>query len=264
MAGSRRFAAPLAGLLLLAGCGAGLLPAIHSEGERLSLARRLHDQGQCSQAIELFKTFIANAAGTAQVDEAIFLLGDCYLKTKEWTLAQGEFERLLRDYPESDSAAAAAFALGEALLGQSRPRDFDQEFTVKAIEQWRAYLRGYPGHSRNAEGERRLLEARTRLARKLVDTGELYLKLRLPQPARVYFRKVLEEYHDTPPVAEAELGLALADARQGRRAEAIEQFRSVETRYPGQPIAERAARERRRLERGRRARRGPRALALRS
>ncbi|MEK7330195.1 MAG: hypothetical protein AAB113_05270, partial [Candidatus Eisenbacteria bacterium] len=82
--------------LLLAGCGAGLLPAIHSEAERMAVARRLHDRGEFAAAAELLKVYVSNNTGAADVDQAIFLLGHCYLKTKEWTAASGEFERLLR------------------------------------------------------------------------------------------------------------------------------------------------------------------------
>ena len=71
----------------------------------------------------------------------------------------------------------------------------------------------------------------------------------LPEPARVYFRMVTQEYPDTVWVAEAELGLAMCDVRQGRRDEAIEQLKGIEERYTGKPIAEKAARERKRLER---------------
>ena len=64
------------------------------------------------------------------MDEAIYLLGHCYLRSKDYPNAQVEFERLLRDYPESDSSGSAAYRLGEALRGQSRPADFDQDFTM--------------------------------------------------------------------------------------------------------------------------------------
>lgn len=235
--------------LVLAGCGAGLLPAIHSEAERLSVARSLHDRGEFGAAAELLKLYVANNAGAADVDQAIYLLGHCYLKTKEWTLASGEFDRLLRDYPESDSGAAARFGLAEAEFAQSRPVDFDQEYTIKAMGDWERYLRDYPGHWQNGEAAARILACRTRLADKLVRTGVLYLQLKLPEPARVYFRKVTLEYPDTVWVPEAELGLAMCDARQGRRDEAIVQLKGIEQRYAGQSVAERAARERKRLER---------------
>jgi len=233
----------------LSGCGGHVLPEIHSDADRLSTARRLRDQGSYLDATELLKTYISSSSGTAQVDEAVYLLGDCYLRQKEWALAVNEFERLGRDYPESDSSAAAAFRLAEAYFGQSRREDFDQGYTHRALEQFQSYLRGHPGHWLNAQAERRVMEVRTRLARKLLGTGGLYLKLGFWEPARVYYRQVVEEYGDTASRTEADLGLALVDAREGKRAEAIAQLREIETRYAHLPVARRAARERQRLER---------------
>ena len=244
----RRLLTPLLALILV-GCGASVLPAIHSEAERLAVARRLHDQGEYVTAAELLKTYVANNAGAAEVDHAIFLLGHCHLKTKDWTGATSEFDRLLRDYPESDSSAAARFALAAAQFAQSRPPDFDQEHTVRALEEWQRYLQDFPGHWQNPAAQERILACRTRLADKLVRTGVLYLKLRLTRPARVYFEKVTTEYGDTVWVPEAEMGLAICDAREGKHPEAIVQLKRIEERYPGRPIAKRAARERKRLER---------------
>ena len=237
----------LLGLLGLAGCGAGVLPAIHSEPERLQVARRLFERREWSQAAELFKTYIANNAGSADVDQAIYLLGESYLKMKDWPSAEIEFERLLRDYPESDSSGSASFRLGEAYYGQSRGPDFDQEYTQKALDQWETYRRSYPDHWLQPEAERRIAKARQRLAAKVLSSGNLYLKLRLAEPARVYFQRVLDEYGDTPQAGEATLGIALADAIAGKKHQAVERLREIERRFPGQPIAARAAKERARL-----------------
>jgi outer membrane protein assembly factor BamD len=245
----RKLLVSLIAVPILVGCGASVLPTIHSDSERLAVARRMVERREYGEAVELLKSYIASSGGSADVDEAIYLLGRSYLGQKEWVLAQGEFERLLRDYPESDSAGAASFRMGEALFGQTRPRDFDQEFTVKAIDQWQSYLRDYPGHWLNPEAEHRIFVSRTRLAEKLVDTGNLYLKLKQPGPARMYYQKVTEEYPDTTATPFAEIGLALCEAAQGRRDQAVAQLRQVESRYAGQPPATRAARERSRLER---------------
>ena len=233
---------------LLAGCGASTIPAVHSEPERLANARLALQRREYNVAIELLKTYVANNAGGAEVDQAIELLGESYLRIKEWGLAQAELERLLRDYPASDSAAAGSFRLGEALWGQSRGADFDQDYTQKALEQWQSYLRSYPGHWLNGEAELRAQRARERIAGKLVDTGVLYVKLGRTSPARVYFQRVLDEYPDTAREADARLGLALADERDGKRAEAVAALREVESRYVGRSVAERAAKERARLE----------------
>lgn len=235
-------------LLALAGCAAGVAPSVHSEAERLAMARRMSARGNCTAAIELLKVYVANNAGSAEVDEALYELGACELKNKDWAAAMVDFERLLRDYPESDSSASAAFRLGEAYFGQSRGPDFDQEQTVQALEQWQRYLRNYPGHWLNGEAQRRVSEARHRLATKLSNTGRLYLKLKLPEPARVYYERIANEYSDTALYGDALLGLAMCDAMEGKKQEAIAQLEAIEKEFPGRPIADRAARERGRLE----------------
>ena len=249
---SRHRASALAAILLgaaLWGCGAGTMPAVHSETERFDLARRAMARRDYTVAIELLKSYVANNGGSRDVDEAIYRLGMCYMGAREYPSAQVEFERLVRDYPESDSSGSAAFRLGEVLLAQSRARDFDQEYTHKALAQCQDYLSSYPGHWLNDTARRRIGELRGRLAAKLVDTGRLYLKLKLPGPAGVYFRRVLDEYPDTPAAGDARLGLALCDAQQGRRSEAILQLKQVEAAHPGGELARRAASERARLER---------------
>jgi outer membrane protein assembly factor BamD len=236
-------------MLALGGCGASVVPEVHSEGERLSVAKRLATQGDLGASIEMLKTYIDRNAGSADVDGAIYLLGECYLRQKEWASAQVEFERLLRDYPESDSAGSASYRLGEALYGQSREPDFDQEFTDKALAQWRDYRTNFPGHWRNAEADRRMVEARTRLATKLLDNADLYVKLRLATPARAYYMKVIDEYSDLPLVGRAQIGMARCDVLEGQKELAIQRLRKIEADHPGQPAALAARRERERVER---------------
>jgi outer membrane protein assembly factor BamD len=238
----------LATIASLAGCGAGVLPPIHSETQRLELARQMAAKGNYSDAIELLKTFIANNAGSAEVDHAIYLLGECYSNQKEWASAAIEFERLTRDYPESDSAGSAAFQLGAAMWGQSRPPDFEQENTRRALAQWENYLRDYPGHWLNAEAGHRIQLARMRLATKLLNAGDLYAKLRLIGPARVYYRRVEDEYGDTPQLGDAWVGFAMCDALEKKKDAAIERLKQVESRFAGRPVAARAAHERARLQ----------------
>jgi outer membrane protein assembly factor BamD len=246
----RRTAPWLACLVLaLAGCGGHVLPEIHSDADRLSTAKRLYAAGEYSDAIELLKTYTSSAGGAADVDAGIYLLGRCYLKTHDEALAAVEFERLLKDYPESDSAGSASFRLGEAYYGQARRPDFDQEYTLKALEQWQSYQSTYPDHWLQGGAKGKILEARSRLAKKLVATGNLYLKLHLSEPARVYFQRVLDEYGDTPLRPRALLGVALVDAREGKRDLAIAALREIEAESGRSPVAKDAARERRRLER---------------
>lgn len=234
----------------LGGCAATVIPPDPvTGGGALGGAEALMARGEYIRAAEVLKSYIERNAGSAEVDIAVYMLGTCYLGTKEWAMAQLELERLAREYPESDSSAAGAFALGEAYRGQSRRPDFDQEFTMRAIEQYERYLREFPNHWRHAEAEARVAEGRQRLAKKLLNTGILYVRERETDAARVYFQRIIDEFHDTPAVGDALIGEAVCDGMDGRRDVALARLKELEVQFKGTPLGARASRERHRVER---------------
>jgi len=235
----------------LAGCGGSVLPQVHDEGSRLDLARRLYAKGDYGLAVEALAPFSTSGSGAANVDEAVYLLGLCHLKQKDFAAAQGDFERLLKDYPESDSAPSAAFRQGEALWGQSRGPDFDQEFTLRALDQWMTFRRDNPDHWLAGEATKRIAMARERLATKLYRTGDLYVKLHEYEAARGYFHDVMTEYSETPLFGDALVGWAYSSARLGERDTAITVLRNVQQEYKGQPLGKQAGRTLGMLERWR-------------
>lgn len=234
-------------LAIVAGCGGSVLPQIHDEGGRLELARRLYAKGDATLAIQVLAPFSTSSSGSGNVDEALYLLGLCHLKTKDFLGAQADFERLQRDFPESDSAASGAFRQGEALWGQARGPDFDQEYTLKALEQWMTFRRDHPEHWLADEATRRIAEARTRLATKLYRTGDLYVKLKEYESARTYFRHVLTEYSESPLYGDALIGWAVASARLGQRDTALTTLRELEAEFAGKPLGVKAAQTREKM-----------------
>lgn len=245
---------------LVAGCGAAVVPQIMNDSERVPLARRLFEKRDYVLAAQVLDAYTKSGAGNADIDQAFYLLGVVQLRQKEWASAQTQFERVLRDYPESDSAAAASFRLGEALYGQSRDFDFDQEFTLKALAQWDGFVKSAPEHPFAADAQARIGQCRARLARKLWRTGDVYFKQALYEPAKRYFRSVLDEYADTPVYGDAVLGMALTDARLGQKDSALTVLRGIEQEFAGKPLGVQAAKWRARVEKwpaeGDRRRRG--------
>ena len=234
--------------LLAAGCGAGIVPQIHTDSERVPTARRLYGQGDYAIAVDLLNEYSTKGAGNADIDQAVYLLGLAYMKQKEWSSAQTQFERILREYPESDSAAAAGYRLGEALFGQARGPDFDQEYTLKALAQWENFVKGSPADPFADAARQGIGQCRTRLARKLWRSGDLYVKLKLYEPARRYFRGVLDDYSDTVVYGDAIIGMAMTDARLGRKDSALVVLRGLEHEFAGKPLGLRAAQVRSKVE----------------
>ena len=254
-----RLAGPILAIALC-GCAATVQPPLMGSGDSLDHARRLMERRDYIGASEWLTGYVGGHAGSVDVDEAVYLLGECRLLGKEYAMAQVEFERLLRDYPESDSNSAGSFKLAEAMQKQSRMEDFDQEFTVRALEQYQRYLREYPGHWLNPEAERRVAQLRTQLAKKLLDTGNLYMKLSYVTAARMYYERVRTDYSDTPVIGEAEIGLARCDAVLGKRDEALAALREMEARFKGQPLGNKAAEARHEIEREARRHRAPKPV----
>lgn len=223
------------------GCGASVLQSVHSDTNRVAIARGLYERHQYALAVDVLSNYALTGTGSADIDQAVYLLGLSYMGQKEWASAQTQFERIGRDYPESDSASAAIYQLGEAMFGQSRPSDFDQEFTLKALQQWEGYVRTSPADVYVGRAEMRIGECRTRLARKLWRSGDVYMKQRLYGPAKKYFGDIISEYADTPILGDAILGNAAADARLGQRDSALVVLRGLEQQFAGQPLGLKAA-----------------------
>lgn len=251
-------------VLILAGCGAAIAPQIHNDANRMPVARTLYARKEYSLALDVLQPYVTSGTGNADIDQAVYLLGLIYLGQKEWASAQSQFERVVREYPESDSAGSASFRLAQALDGQARGPDFDQEFTLKAMNQYDQFLKGWPGHVFAPEAEKGIADCRARLAHKLWRTGDLYVKLKLYEPARQYFRSIIDEYADTPAYGDAMIGTAVADARMGRKDSALVVLRGLEKEFAGRPLAIEAARTRAKVEKwpaeGDRARRGHRTV----
>jgi outer membrane assembly lipoprotein YfiO len=234
--------------VLLAGCAASIAPQIHTDADRVPVARRLYEKGDYTLVIDVLNAYTQTGTGNADIDQAVHLLGLAYLHQREWTSAQSQFERIQRDYPESDSATAAAYRLGEALFGQSRSSDFDQEFTLKAMTQWEGLVQSSPDEPYAPIARARIAECRVRLARKLWRNGDLYVKLKLYEPARQYFQDILDAYPDTPVYGDAVIGRAVAEARLGRRDSALAVLRGLEQEFHGRPLGARAAEVRAKME----------------
>lgn len=233
---------------LAAGCGASVVPQIMNDSERVPLARKLLDKRDYTLAADVLEGYTRVGAGNADIDQAVYLLGVVRLKQRDWIAAQTQFERVLRDYPESDSASAASYRLGEAYFGQSREFDFDQEFTLKALAQWDGFVKSSPDHPFVPSAEAQIAKCRVRLARKLWRTGDVYFKQQLYAPARFYFLSVVTDYSDTPIYGDALLGKALADARLGQKDSALVVLRGLEQEFKGKELGHAATKWRLRVE----------------
>ncbi|MGD8395760.1 MAG: outer membrane protein assembly factor BamD [Candidatus Eiseniibacteriota bacterium] len=160
-------------------------------------ARGDYEAGHHFDAVLKFSDFIREYPGSVLVDQAIYYRGRSYYEQKDWILAAADFERVVRDFPESRFACDAQLWLAETYWRQSRKAPYDQAETRRAIQEYERFQRRCPEHEGIEEIPARLARARNRLAEKQYRAARLYEKLNQPESALIYLGLVVDEYPDT-------------------------------------------------------------------
>jgi outer membrane protein assembly factor BamD len=219
-----------AGFFLLAalasGCG-GSLKEQQSGVADYERGKAAFDQSNWYDAIADLKTYVEQYPGTEKTDDALYYLGEAYFRNKDFALASGQFDRLIRDFPQSPLQPDALFLLARCDDVSSRPPPLDQTETLRAIDRYRQFLDSYPEHTKASEARERLAALRERLAEKRFRNGRLYAKLHQDAAASFYLEGVLKDYAETRWAGDAALLLAEIYVRQGKRDEAIAALRRI-------------------------------------
>jgi outer membrane protein assembly factor BamD len=210
------------------------------QGQFQEAIRKFKDEDYL-KARDEFKIIILSSRLTAVVDSARFYYGDCFYYTKDYVTAIGEFERLIKFYPRSDLVDDAQYKVGLSYYMLSPKYSLDQEYTLKAIDAFQAFLEDYTTSELKPEVEKMLLICRTKLSRKAYKVGELYRKMGEFEPAVLSFQRVIDTYYDTEfaPLATFWKGECLR--KLGRKTEALDEFKQFIDKYPRHDLVSKAA-----------------------
>jgi outer membrane assembly lipoprotein YfiO len=216
-----------AGLLLLTGCATTVPPGgLGSEADFLH-GKKLFDDGRYLQAVQSLEAFRNEHPGSDRVDDAIFLLGTAHQKLGENLLARDEFDRLLRDFPQSKHREDAQYERAMSWLADARPPALAPEASQAALEAFQTYLGNYPQGAHGEEADRYIRVCLDRLAVKAYLNGQTYLMLRYPVAARIYFQKSLRILDDSSRAGDAIMGLARSYERTGDVEKARSAYRQL-------------------------------------
>jgi len=222
-------AATILVLLTGPGCGGSLKENPVGGVASFDRGKGEYDRGDYLAAIEDLKAYVEQYPGTENTDHALFYLGQAYFKTKDYTLASGQYDRLIRDFPGSQLHPDALFMLARCDDLESRPAPLDQTETTRAIGRYKDFLDLYPENPHAQEAKQRLDALNDRMAEKRWRNGRLYHRLKHEEAAAYYFRSVIQDYPDSRWANESRLALADVLVRQGYPTEAADTLRAVTT-----------------------------------
>jgi outer membrane protein assembly factor BamD len=149
------------------------------------------------RAQEEFNTILLRGRHTDLADDAQFYLGESYFLNKEYLLAISEYERLVRQMIYSPFVEKARYRICESYTELSPKYYHDQEYTVRAIDKLQEFIEDYPNSEYVDDATQSIKKLRNKLARKVYESGILYIKMEEYNSAINYFEDLLETYYDT-------------------------------------------------------------------
>lgn len=243
-------AAALATVAATAGCGGSLKESKVGGVASFDRGKAEFDRGDYLAAIEDLKAYVEQFPGTEKTDDALFYLGESYFKTKDYTLAAGQYDRLIRDFPQSSLHPNALYQLARCDDLQSRPASLDQTETTRAISRYKDFLELYPENPHAADARGRVDALNDRLAEKRWRNGRLYYRLKHTEAAGFYFRSVIQDYPQSRWAGESRLMLAEVLVKLGRPTEAADTLREIATGTATVEVKRRAEERLREIEGG--------------
>jgi outer membrane assembly lipoprotein YfiO len=209
-------------LIVLAGARACL--GEEASDRRFAEARSEFLRGHFAQAAQDLKAFLEASPGSADAEEATFLLAESYRHTGDFALAEVEYRQLITTYPASAHRAEAEFQMGVVLWRESHGAPYDQDLTHRALDQFRRFVTTHPDDPHVQEAKAVIAQAEARLAEKLYRIGRLYVKLRAYESARIYLNDLVSTYPNTLWADRGALLLAESLERENRLGEALEAY----------------------------------------
>lgn len=159
-----------------------------------------------TSAIEIFKIIGLQFPATEYAEYAQFYIAECDFNLEKYILAAYDYNRLRRVYPSSKYSKEALFKAALCFYELSPPFDRDQDYTIKAIQQFQDFQYQYPGDSLTEEANKYIQILRNKLAKGFYQTAYLYRKMESPKSSLIYYQELLDKFDDTEFYEEAYFG----------------------------------------------------------
>ncbi|MBN2364585.1 MAG: outer membrane protein assembly factor BamD [Calditrichaeota bacterium] len=213
-------------------CGKKVPKETFTAEKYFEYAKNLFDKEKYLDAITEFTVITLKFSGNPLVDDAQFYLAESHYMNEEYLIAVAEYQKLVNDYPESPYVPEAFYKVGMSFLNLSQRPELDQEYTLKSLRQFQNFIEAYPDSEYRQKAEERILELRSKLARKQLLGANVYRKMGIYDSAIIYYNILLEKYYDTPTAEEALFWKAECQYKLKLYEEALTSFTIFVEKYP--------------------------------
>ena len=149
--------------------------------------------------------------------EATYLAGVYLFKSKKNDEAEETFEKLIRNYPESERVEGSMFMLGELRLRRYEGPDYEDTPLQDAKKQFELLIASYPTGAYAVKARKRVGDINRELAKRDYQMGLYYIRHGKPDSAKVYLESVQKEYPETEYARKAAKTLAKLLEKKDKR-----------------------------------------------
>lgn len=165
--------------------------------QRFEEGLEFFEKEKYNQSAQQFNIIVQRASHTDLGDDSLFFLAESYFLNKDYNLALIEFEKLVSRMGFSPYIEKSRWRICETLTLLSPNYFHDQDSSIKAISQIQDFIDDYPNSQYVKEADDLLQTLRNRLAKKHMETGKLYIKLKAYDSAKQSYENVVNDYYDT-------------------------------------------------------------------
>lgn len=163
-------------------------------------------------AFRILDEISANYPESRLAELAIKTKANHLFKNGEHALAELEYDRLLRDYPQSRYHQVALRRSADAIMASFAGVDYDEAALVEAQERYREFLLRYPQDPDRDDIERFLSAIDAARAEKEFSVGEYYERTNHLGSAIFYYQLVRDDWPETSAATKAIARLELLGA----------------------------------------------------
>jgi len=214
-------------LLLAASCATRQTLTPLEPAAEFERALGFFENKKYDQAIQGFERILFYHPSSEFVDDAQYWLGRTYLEQKQYDQSIIEFDYLIRNFPKSAKLEDAYFhrARAHLLTAPSYEKDLgDLKIAIRFLDE---FLTRYPNSKYTDDARKEILTARERLAKKQLENGKLYEKLKEMNAAILYYEHIINNYPETESASEARYRSAQIHEKRGENEKALELYQEL-------------------------------------
>ena len=168
-------------------------------------------------AIEIYGKIVENSTYGPLAPKAQYKLGLLLKSLARFGEAEDAFDKVIKNYPESEWAVAAKFQLASCRAESSQGPEYDQGTTKEAKQQFEEFLRDHPDAVLSKQAEENVLKLQEKEAEGAYGIAVFYEKQKAWDAARIYYNELVTNYPGSKWAAKAVERLQVLDTRKPKK-----------------------------------------------